>query len=424
MSTGESVARRPPPPYHQGMGPADRTRHPRPAPLPPWKGPAVLHVDMDAFFASVEQLDDPSLKGRPVIVGGASSRGVVAAASYEARRFGVRSAMPSVQARRLCPDGVWVRPTPGRYGEVSATVRAILESVTPLVQMVSIDEGYLDVTPGRTGEHPVAVASRIQAEVDELGLSCSVGVATSKTVAKIASDRDKPHGITVVWPGNEAGFLAPLPVSAMPGIGPAAVKRLGTFGIRTLGDLAAMDEATAAQILGSWGPDLVERARGRGSASVRPGRFAKSVSHERTFGTDIREEPEVMEAVCGLAEKVGARLRKHGLQGRTVHVKVRYADFTTRTAQRTLPAPTDLEREFEPVARDLVRKLWSPGVGVRLLGVGLSGFEDEAEQLGLFSEPGASEDDRERALADGIDAVRARFGTDAIRRGGRPREHR
>ncbi len=384
----------------------------------------MLHVDMDAFFASVEQLDDPSLRGKAVIVGGTSSRGVVAAASYEARKFGVRSAMPSVQARRLAPDAVWVQPTPGRYGEVSAAVRAILESITPLVQMVSIDEGYLDVTPGRTGEHPVAVARRIQAEVDAMGLSCSVGVATSKTVAKIASDRDKPHGITVVWPGTEAGFLAPLPVSAMPGIGPAAVKRLGTFGIRTLGDLAGMDLVTASQVLGSWGPELVSRAQGLGSADVHPGRVAKSVSHERTFGTDIRDESEVMDAVAGLAEKVGARLRKKGMQGRTVHVKVRYADFTTRTAQRTLPAPTDLERDFEPVARDLVRKLWSPGVGVRLLGVGLSGFEAEAEQLDLFSEAPQREDDKQRALAEGIDAVRARFGTDAIRRGGRSRGHR
>jgi DNA polymerase-4 len=390
----------------------------------PWEGRAVLHVDMDAFFTSVEQLDDPDLRGKAVIVGGSSDRGVVAAASYEARRFGVRSAMPSVQAKRLAPGAVWVKPTPGRYSEVSGWIRAILESVTPRVQMVSIDEGYLDVTPGATGEHPVFVAHRIQAEVDALGLSCSVGVATSRAVAKIASDVDKPHGVTVVRPGTEAAFLAPLPVSAMPGIGPAATKRLATFGVKTLGDLATMEPATAAHVLGSWGPGLVARARGEGSAEVRPGRVAKSISKERTFGTDLREDREVMEALSGLAEGVGARLRRKGMAGRTVHVKVRYADFTTRTAQRTLPAPTDLEAEFEPVARNLVRKLWSPGVGMRLLGVGLSGFEEEPEQLDLFGEPEKADDDRARALAEGIDAVRARFGTDAIRRGGKRGEHR
>ena len=374
---------------------------------------------MDAFFASVEQLDHPEYRGKPVIVGGdPRKRGVVATASYEARLCGVHSAMPSARAARLCPDAIWATPVPGRYGEVSAAVRAVLESVTPLVQMVSIDEGYLDVTPGATGGHPVSIARHIQAEVDAMGLSCSIGVATTRTVAKIASDVDKPHGVTVVWPGTEAAFLALLPASAMPGIGPAAVKRLARFGVRTLGDLAAMDELTAQQVLGSWGPGLIARSRGLGSADVRPGRIAKSVSKERTFAVDIREADEVMAAVSTLADGVGQRLRSKAMAGRTVHVKVRYADFTTRTAQRTLAAPTDLEREFEPVARELVAGLWSPGVGVRLLGVGLSGFEDAGEQLDLFSEPVRAASERERALAEGIDAVRARFGADAIRRGG------
>jgi DNA polymerase-4 len=250
-------------------------------------------------------------------------------------------------------------------------------------------------------------------------------VATSKVVAKIASDRDKPHGITVVWPGTEATFLAPLPVRLMPGLGPASVRRLATFCVSTLGDVAAMDESTAAHVLGSWGPSLVRHARGEGASEVTSGRTAKSVSKERTFSNDIREHDEVMAAVAALAEQVGARLRRKGLTGRTVHVKVRYADFTTRTAQRTLVAPTDLEKEFEPVARELVGRLWSPGVGVRLLGVGLSGFDEEAEQLGLFAEDEAGGGDgRAHALAEGLDAIRARFGDDSIRRGDRPKGRR
>jgi DNA polymerase-4 len=391
----------------------------------PWSGRALLHVDMDAFFASIEQLDHPEYRGKPVVVGGSpDKRGVIAAASYEARVFGVRSAMPSAQAARLCPGAIWAVPTPGRYGEVSALVREIFEAASPRVQMVSVDEGYLDVTPGATGEHPVTVARRIQAAVDAMELSCSVGVATSKVVAKIASDRDKPHGITVVWPGTEAAFLAPLPARLMPGLGPASVKRLATFGVQTLGDVAAMDDATAAHVLGSWGPSLVRRARGEDESEVHSGRAAKSVSKERTFAIDIRNESEVMAAVAALAEQVGARLRHKGMAGRTVHIKVRYADFTTRTAQRTLAAPTDLEKEFEPVARELVTRLWSPGVGVRLLGVGLSGFEDEAEQLGLFGEEDGHDDGRDHALAEGMDAIRAKFGDDAIRRGDRPKGRR
>ena len=289
--------------------------------------------------------------------------------------------------------------------------------------MVSIDEGYLDVTPGATGEHPVLIARRIQEQVDAMGLSCSAGVATSKTVAKIASDRDKPHGITVVWPGTEEVFLGPLPTSLMPGLGPASVRRLERFGVRTLGDLAHMDEDIAVQVLGSWGPGTIARARGLGSAEVHPGRVAKSLSAERTFSTDLRERDEVTAALRGLCEKVGGRLRKAELAGRTVHLKVRYADFTTRTAQGSLGAPSDLEREFGPVAEDLLQQLWNPGVGVRLLGVGLSGFEETVEQLDLFAGTQQREDGREDALTRGIDAVRARFGDGAIRRG-QPRRDR
>jgi DNA polymerase-4 len=396
---------------------------PRADELPAWEGRAILHVDMDAFFCAVEVLDDPSLAGKPIIVGGSPEhRGVVSTASYEARVFGVRSAMPSAQAKVLCPQGIWVTPTPGRYGEVSRQVRAVLADETPRLQMVSIDEGYLDVTPGIGGEHPVLVARRIQARIDAMGLSCSVGVASARVVAKIASDRDKPHGITVVWPGTEAAFLAPLDVGLMPGIGPAAKGRLATLGIKTLGQLAALDDADARTVFGNHGPGLVARARGEDPSVVRSGRPVKSLSKERTFSRDIRDEDEVFGALSALSTEVGARLRRKGLTGRTVHVKARFGDFSTRTAQRTLPVPTDLEQEFGPVGEQLMRQLWSPGVGLRLIGIGLSGFDEPTEQLDLFAGADAAADsERDRALARGMDAVRERFGSDAISRGPRRR---
>ncbi|MBE0475776.1 MAG: DNA polymerase IV [Coriobacteriia bacterium] len=382
----------------------------------PWNGRAVLHVDMDAFFASIEQLDHPGWRGRPVIVGGAAaSRGVVAAASYEARRFGVRSAMPSATAARLCPDAVWAPPRFERYREVSLAVRAVFDEVTPHVQPVSIDEAYLDVTPGGTGVHPVTASRRIQARIGALGLSCSVGVATSKTVAKIASDLDKPHGLVVVPPGEEAAFLAPMPVEALQGVGKMTAGRLRALGVRTLGGLAALDPATAARVLGSYGPEAVRRAAGVDERPVAAGEPRKSVSKEHTFAADVSEAADVEGALARLAEEVGARLRRAGVAGRTVTVKLRFGDFTTRTVRRTLPRPVDSERDFLPVAMRLLHSAWSPGVGLRLVGVGLSGFEERAEQLELLpdapSQPECSSSD---AVMRGVDAVRERFGSGAI----------
>lgn len=386
----------------------------------PWNGRAVLHVDMDAFFASVEQLDHPEWCGRPVIVGGSpTGRGVVAAASYEARRFGVRSAMPAAQAARLIPDAVWAKPRFERYAELSRAVREIFASVTPHVQAVSIDEAYLDVTPT---EHepcdPVCVAEEIQARVDALGLSCSIGVATSKTVAKIASDHKKPHGITVVRPGEEAAFLAPLPANAIPGVGKATATRLHDVGIRTLGELAALDAASAQQLLGNYGPELAARARGIDDRPVREEVGVKSVSNEHTFAVDVRERADVEDALRGLVQKVGQRLRRKGLAGRTLTVKFRYADFTTRTVSRTIPTPTALDSELLPVALDLIRGAWTAGAGLRLLGFGVSGFAEETEQLDLFDASHAEDHERSKALAESVDAVRARFGDGSIRFGG------
>jgi DNA polymerase IV len=389
--------------------------------LEPWSGRAVLHVDMDAFFASVEQLDHPEWRGRPVVVGGSpDSRGVIAAASYEARAYGVRSAMPSARAARLLPaDAVWTRGDFARYGEMSHAVFTIFESFTPEVQGASIDEAYLDLTPTPESEHPVAVARAIQAAVDELGLSCSIGVATNKTVAKVASDRDKPHGITIVRPGCEASFLAPLPVRLMPGIGPATAARLTALGIRTLGDLAALDDVTAVQVLGTHGIGAVRRASGVDHRPVREREPVKSVSNERTFGTDIRDRGEVRDALAGLAEKVAGRLRRKGLSGRTVHLKVRFGDFSTRTAQVTLEEATDSTDTVMSAALRLLDSLWAPGVGVRLLGIGVTGFGSVPMQLTLPTDEAVEPDGRRRLIERAVDELRERFGQDAVRFGSR-----
>lgn len=397
-----------------------------------WSGKAILHVDLDAFFAAVEQLDHPEWRGKPVIVGGdPSRRGVVSTCSYEARKFGVRSAMPSARAKQLCPFAIWVRGNFERYHEMSQAVRAIFADETPLVQPVSIDEAYLDVTPGsHSGEHPIAIARRIRARVAELGITCSVGLSAVKSVAKIASDHEKPDGLTVVWPGDEAEFLAPLPVRAMPGIGPRSAERLAALGIHTLGALAALDELSAIDAMGSHGLDLVWRARGEDSRTVHANRAAKSISNERTFATDMRTPAEVEGALAALSAKVGQRMRRSGVAGRTLTVKLRFSDFTTKTVSRTFAAPTDDEAVFGPVARELLGSAWRPGIGLRLLGIGLSGFDDKAVQLDLFGadvEPASSHSgvpprassarpvhSGRDQLVRGVDAVRERFGDDAV----------
>lgn len=398
--------------------------------MEPWQGRAILHVDIDAFFAAVEQLDHPEWRGRAVIVGGSpEGRGVVSTASYEARRYGIRSAMAAARAAQLAPpDAVWAPPRFERYKELSDAVFEIFRRFTPHVQPVSVDEAFIDASPTPGGStHPVLVAHRISACVDELGITCSIGVSSGKTVSKIASDFDKPHGITVVWPGDEAVFLAPLPIRDMSGIGPKTASRLRAHGIKTLGDLAALDEATAVQLLGAHGPTAVLRARGVDDRSVSEYGSVKSVSNERTFAEDLHDPAEIDSVVLALSDKVARRLRKKSLSGRTVAVKIRFSDFSTRSAQRTLPSPTCSDVEIGPVARALVRTLWSPGVGVRLLGVGVTGLDEPARQLDLFatvddgeadgsgeSEPSTEKSER---LIRGMDAIRERFGDSAIGRG-------
>lgn len=374
----------------------------------------ILHVDLDAFFASVEQRDHPELRGKPVAVGlgGANDRGVVSAASYEARTFGVHSAMPIVTARRLCPDCIFVPVDGAKYQRVSREVMAILRRFTPLVQPVSIDEAFLDVTGSRAlfgdGE---TIARLIKAAVrEELQLTISVGVAATKLVAKIGSDLRKPDGLVVVEPGTEAGFLAPLPISRLWGVGPSTAAALRDFNVVTIGDLAAMDRSALVRRFGKHGASLVDRAHGLDADPVDDPDAAKSVGHEHTFDVDT-SDPEVLErTLLAMAEGVSGRLRHAGLKARTVTVKIRDTGFNTITRQRGLREPTDLTEPIWRMALELARPEMR-GKKIRLLGVTASGFA-EREQLGLFE----VEDDRQRAVVRAADEVRERFGTRAITR--------
>jgi DNA polymerase-4 len=374
----------------------------------------ILHVDLDAFFAAVEQRDHPEWRGKPLVVGigGANDRGVVSAASYEARVFGVHSAMPIRTAKRLCPDCLFVPVRGAAYQAASRDVMAILRRFTPLVQPISIDEAFLDVTASQRlfgdGE---AIARQIKATIsDELSLTASVGVAATKLVAKIASDLRKPDGLVVVEPGSEATFLAPLPIARLWGVGPSTAAALRDFSVATIGDLAALDRAALVRRFGKHGASLVDRAHGRDGDPVDDPDSAKSVSHEHTFDEDT-SDPEVLErTLLAMAEGVSGRLRHAGLKAVTVTVKVRDSGFNTITRQRTLREPTDMTEPIWRTALDLARPEMR-GKRIRLLGVGTSGF-GEREQLGLFE----AGDDRQRRVTEAADEVRERFGMRAITR--------
>ena len=386
----------------------------------PWDGPAVGLLDLDAFFASVEQLDHPEWRGKPLIVGGSpTKRGVVSTASYEARVYGVHSAMASATAARLCPDAIWTSGNYARYREMSSKVMSFIYDETPFVEQVSIDEAFFDVSPGQfSHESPVSICSRIQSRVAELGITCSIGLGVNKTVAKIASDLEKPRGLTIVYPGTEAHFLAPLPVKQMSGIGPATTRRLEELGIRTLGQLSRANPDEMERVFGVFGPRMVERAAGRERSKVmRADQYeeAKSVSNERTFEHDLVEGDEVHAAVRHIADLVGRRLRKKGLAGTTVTLKVKYDALTTRSAQTQLRHATDDERIFGPVAESLLDSLWHEGVAVRLLGVGVSGFDAAGDnQLELFDEADAPDGRDRSGLSRTTDEVRKRFGDSAL----------
>ncbi len=376
----------------------------------------IIHLDLDAFFASVEELLDPSIAGQPIVVGGdPARRGVVSSASYPARAHGVRSAMPMSQALRLCPQAIVRHGHYREYGRYSTQVMEILAGYTPLLEQLSIDEAFLDVTGcERLWGPPEEIARTLQRRIlEECRLPSSVGVATNKLVAKIASGLRKPRALVVVPPGQEAAFLAPLPVEQLWGVGEVAARRLHDLGLHTIGDLAAVPLKTLIYAFGNQGAALHEHARGVDNRPVVPEWRRRSLSHERTFARDVLDGDELERALLECSDAVAARLRRSELQGRVVGLKLRYGDFKTLTRRVTLSHPTNLGPTVYQHARQLFRDTWKPSTPVRLLGVSLSGLvEQPAYQLGLFGQ----DDGRWTRLSQALDRIHDRYGAEAIRR--------
>jgi DNA polymerase IV len=398
------------------------------APRPPGAPEAaILHVDMDAFFAAVELLRRPDLVGRPVVVGGTGDRGVVAAASYEARAFGIHSAMPAARARRLCPHAVFLPGDHAHYAEVSRRVMELFRAVTPLVEPISLDEAFLDVSGARRLLGPAPeIAARLRRDVLAAeGLHCGVGVAPVKFLAKLASQAAKPRatrqgvqpgpGVVVVAPGEELTFLHPLPVQALWGVGPVTHTKLQRLGVRTVGDLAALPADVLETALGrSHGAHLHALAHGIDPRVVQPDQDAKSVGHEETFARDHHRHETLRIELLRLADAVASRLRRGGRSGRTITVKVRFGDFRTITRSVTLGAATDSAREIDRAARGLLAGV-DPSPGVRLLGLSVSGLDDGAagEQLS-FDDLGDHPPADWTAAEAAVDAIRARYGARAV----------
>jgi DNA polymerase-4 len=381
----------------------------------------IMHLDLDAFFCAVEELQDPSLKGKPFAVGGRpESRGVVSSCSYAARKFGIRSAMPMGKALRLCPNLIVISSRHARYGEYSDKVMDRLNQMTPLVEPVSIDEAFLDVSD--MAEDVGFLARRLQSQIrSELGLPCSLGVATNKLVAKVASDVGKishrgiesPNAITIVPPGEEARFLAPLPVQAIWGIGPKSTQKLSDLGVRTIGDLSTLSEKTLNEHFGKYGSELHARSLGIDASPVSNAGVLKSVSNEHTYDHDTRDESTVLKSLRYLCEKVGRRLRKANLSGNVIHIKLRWSDFTTITRQTSLPAVTDQDNLIYTIAVGLFQKAWHEDrLAVRLIGVGVSGLVPAQRQLNLWD----AGSDKEHKLLEAIDRLRERYGENIIHR--------
>jgi len=379
----------------------------------------ILHADMDAFYASIEQRDRPELRGKPVIVGGEGRRGVVATASYEARVFGVRSAMPGSRARALCPHGIFVTPRMDVYASVSDRVRAIFDRYTPLVEPLSLDEAFLDVTGSRAlfGDG-TAIAARIRADVRaETALTVSVGAATSKYVAKVASDLRKPDGLVVVPPGGELAFLAPLPVGRLWGAGPVTQQRLREARVTTIGDVQRLSREELARWVGDAAAEHYHAlAQGLDPREVETEREARSLSHETTFEDDVTSDETCRHVLVELSEAVGRRLRRAGLRGGVVRLKLRYPPFETHTRQRKLAAPTDDDVVIYRTAKALLDEARPAGRPVRLLGVGVSDIAlgPQPRQGLLFDEPRKAE--KSRNLLRAMDSIRDRFGDDSIGR--------
>jgi DNA polymerase IV len=382
-------------------------------------GKTIFHVDMDAFFVSVEQLFDASLKGKPVVVGGQrDERGVVSAASYEARKFGVHSAMPLRTAAKLCPQAIFVSGHPDRYREYSAQAFEVLSTFSPQVEMASIDEAYLDMTgTERLHGPPLRAAHTLHGKMkkDTL-LNCSIGIGVSRLIAKVSSAKAKPNGVLWVVPGQEAKFLAPLDVRDIPGVGKVMEQNLHALGIQQVGDLAKLEEDVLEERFGKWGLALAGKSRGEDAGGwfdtdVGEEKDPKSISHEHTFNQDIGNQERLESTLMRLSEMVGRRLREHRLHARTIQLKLRYKDFTTITRAHSLAAPTQLDTEVFEQIRTLFRKNWKKGAEVRLLGVHVSSFENVTGQINLLE---GDRQQRWRQALAAADKLRDRFGESSV----------
>ena len=388
----------------------------------------IIHLDLDAFFCVVEEQRDLTLRGRRFAVGGRpESRGVVSSASYAARQFGVRSALPMAHAVRLCPDLLVVPPHFPAYRAASQQVMERLHRLTSLVEQISIDEAFLDTSAlGQPGD---LLAAQLQATIrEELGLSCSLGVATNKLVAKVATDVGKslvrsgamPQAICVVPPGDEAAFLAPLPATALWGVGPKTAEKLALLGIYTIGEIAAWPAADLARRFGQHGEDLARRARGSDDRPIVTERATKSISQETTFARDVTDRATLEHTLREQAAEIAQKLRHEDLMGTTVKLKIRWPDFTTPTRQLTLPQPTDEPEAIAEAALWLFEQIWTGEQAVRLIGVGVSGLGTPPRQLSLWDAPVVptpEEQARQRRVEAALAAVQARFGAGAVRRG-------
>ncbi len=384
----------------------------------------ILHLDLDAFFCAVEEIQNPSLRGVAFAVGGSpDQRGVVASCSYAARHKGVRSAMPMARALRLCPELIIVSHRHHFYGEVSEQVMAQLHKLSPLVEQISIDEAFIDISdlPGS----PENIAGRLQSQIrSELSLPCSIGIASNKLVAKIATEVGKksavgnapPCAITIVPPGRESEFLSPLPASMLWGVGPKTEARLAELGIHTIGDIAAWPENDLAHRWGENGRDLHRRALGIDDRPISTEREAKSISQETTFSRDVRDDHELEKTLRQLAEQVGYQLRENELAGRTIRLKLRWPDFTTLTRQITLQSPTDNDGVISEAAIKLMKTVRRSNQYVRLIGVGVSGLGRPVRQLGLWD----ADAQKAQRLQSAVDELREKFGRRIIHHGDRP----
>jgi DNA polymerase-4 len=380
---------------------------------------SIFHIDMDAFFVSVEELYDPSLKGKPVVVGGkGDERGVVSAASYAARKFGVHSAMPLRTAAALCPQAIFIDGHRDRYEKHSRQVREVLEQFSPKVEMASIDEAYLDMTgTDRLHGPPMAAAHKLHEAIKATTrLNNSIGASTARLVSKVASDQAKPNGVLWIPPGAEAAFLAPLDIRRIPGVGKVAERNLHDLGIYKVGDLARLEERFLLERFGKLGLALAGKAKGFDAGSWFEKELAedeapKSISHEHTFGEDTAELSTLEATLAHMSEKVGRRLREHGLHARTVQIKFRYTDFTTFTRAQSLDHGTQLDTEIYQTARELFRRHWQRGRPIRLIGVHTSGFAGSEGQLDLLD---GERNEKLKRVLTAADTLRDKFGDTTV----------